>query len=508
MINHFSVVWLIAKRDWREAASRKIFWFGILLSPFLMVGFMALAAVMISNAAFDLDFPESESYRDYEFYSVIDHSGFLGKEISDAILAADVDAVLSFVKPRSLDSLDEPMLKELQRELQTTSLQELSHTILEHLLLRIDEKVHNHESFAGRFANWWLNDESKLRKVIPGLSPFVEGIFRGEPDHDELLRSEEILGYFVIPENLIESDESVQFFYTDVSTSNLVHWYGRFASEVVRQYRAERANIDVETFDQLSNVSFSYHNPIFPRPELTETTQERSMPAPTPTQFVPMAYQYILFFMVLVGSAMLLTSTVEEKASRLVEVILSNTDSNRLMDGKLLGIALILLTIIGAWLALTLVFSSWSMLILSQAPSSAFNLNYMSNFVVFFVLGYGFYGYTLSAIGSVCSNIREAQPMALPINLLMVVSLFLMFPIALNPDAIWVKVLYFFPPFTPFVMMSSAASLPELPLYVLVLAWMILATLGVRWVAGRIYARGILMEDKPRGLKNFVKLAT
>ena len=145
-------------------------------------------------------------------------------------------------------------------------------------------------------------------------------------------------------------------------------------------------------------------------------------------EFAPAVYQYILWFLVFIGATILMTNTVEEKSTKLVEVLLSDLDSVQLMDGKLIGSALTLLTVVGLWIFLIslpiLVAASIGVPFLPQvaefiqsgALNSMFNPLFVVNFVIFFVLGFAFYGYSLSALGSVCSNIREAQMMATPIN--------------------------------------------------------------------------------------------
>ncbi|MYK43575.1 MAG: hypothetical protein F4039_05770 [Gammaproteobacteria bacterium] len=106
-----------------------------------------------------------------------------------------------------------------------------------------------------------------------------------------------------------------------------------------------------------------------------------------------------------------------------------------------------------------------------------------------------------------CGNIREAQTLAAPIQMMLVLPIMFMIAIVLNPDSVIVSIFSFFPPFTPFLMISLSASLPALPVYLLNLAVMIGSTLGVRILAARIYRQGILLENKPQKFMDFVKLA-
>ena len=86
----------------------------------------------------------------------------------------------------------------------------------------------------------------------------------------------------------------------------------------------------------------------------------------------------------------------------------------------------------------------------------------MQSFIVYFVLGYLFYAALLCGIGSLANNLKEAQTLMMPIQLLLIVPLVVMMPIGRDPNGLLAQVLSWLPPFTPFVMMNRAAFPPGL----------------------------------------------
>ena len=88
------------------------------------------------------------------------------------------------------------------------------------------------------------------------------------------------------------------------------------------------------------------------------------------------------------------------------------------------------------------------------------------SFIVYFILGYLFYAALLCGIGSLANNLKEAQTLMMPIQLLLIVPLVVMVPIGRDPNGLLAQVLSWFPPFTPFVMMNRAAFPPGWITYV------------------------------------------
>ena len=525
MLDRLYTVWLIAQRDWLEATSTKMFWLGALLMPVvtLILAIFGMFAVTVASTSVTVG-----------SYYVIDRSSEgIGLDIRNEILRSDVSSLVRAISVRKPASEDEPIVTEVYEATQTNTIPDLVNSFVELLEYpRQDLMAPTEDPLAKRFRVFWQNNKSRIVELAPNVSfaRYQEILTPNMPEEQliSLLKAESILGYFIIPEGFVDSNENAKFVTENILKQDLANWYESFATRVIQNKKFAESDISRETaLWLLQRASFQTSKAVEPARDTGSRTSSTPMGSGDATkevtvwetvgEFAPAVYQYILWFLVFIGATILMTNTVEEKSTKLVEVLLSDLDSVQLMDGKLLGSALTLLTVVGLWIfliSLPIVLGSSvvvtflpqvSEFLQSGALSSIFNPLFVINFLIFFVLGFAFYGYSLSALGSVCSNIREAQIMATPINLVAIVPLVLMVPIALDKSGSLATIMSYIPPFTPFVMMNIVAEVALIN-YLLILLWMTACTLGVRWLAKTIYTKGILLENKPAGVKGLVRL--
>ncbi|MCY3884689.1 MAG: ABC transporter permease [Gammaproteobacteria bacterium] len=520
MNNYLRGVALIARRDLLESISTKVFWIGALLGPILIVVVMVVVGILTAQTAVSKG-----------QYAVIDHSEGLGDEIRNEILRSDLQQFVSAIAFRS--GIDEELLAEIKRDALANAKEEseLIDSFVESTLPYLSFPESNRRNLSGgvlpaRFASWWSDNQELVMELVPGLSfeRYVErkpGDTFTEEQLNTLVESEELLGYVVIPEDLVQTSENARFVTKNFLKADVAGWYENFATNVVRRYRVAEANIPeadaqwvVQPVSFAMNKTVTQDQPTADGSESGSEIETESVSADAViSRFAPAVYQYVLWFMVFFGSVMLMTGTVEEKSTKLVEVLLSNADAGQLMDGKLLGIAATMLTVIGVWLVLI---GTPVLLGAVALPAvlpfeidivgAVFKPVYVLNFIVFLVMGFMFFGYLFSAVGSVCTSIRDAQTLSAPISVVLIVPVMLIVPLAMDPSGPLALALKFFPPYTPFVMMNTAAELPALPVYLLIIVWMVAWTWASRWAAARIYKKGMLIESKPQGFKGLVRL--
>lgn len=248
--------------------------------------------------------------------------------------------------------------------------------------------------------------------------------------------------------------------------------------------------------------------------------------------FGMMIYMFIAMFG---GSVM--SSVIEEKSSRVVEVLVSSVKSLELMFGKIIGIALVALTQFALWIVLTIVlvigagviFGLNDMLVspemtdmaqagmdLSSIQNSELSvlLTTLSNipwvqlilcFFIYFILGYLLYASMFAAIGSAVENEADTQQLQLPVTIPLMLGFFIVFFAMKNPESglvLWGSMI----PFTsPIVML---ARIPYgVPLWELILSILLLfLTFAVMaWASAKIYKAGILMFGKKSGWKDLWK---
>jgi ABC-2 type transport system permease protein len=131
---------------------------------------------------------------------------------------------------------------------------------------------------------------------------------------------------------------------------------------------------------------------------------------------------------------------------------------------------------------------------------------YLASFIVYFGLGYLLYAALLCGIGSLANNLKEAQTLMMPIQLLLTVPLLVMVPIGRDPNGMLAQVMSWLPPFTPFVMMNRAAFPPPLATYVGTTALLLLSIYVALRLAARIFETGILMTGKPPRFRQLLAL--
>ncbi len=226
-------------------------------------------------------------------------------------------------------------------------------------------------------------------------------------------------------------------------------------------------------------------------------------------QYAPIAFVYLLWIAVFSVSQMLLNNTIEEKSNRIIEVLLSSVTSRELMQGKLLGIAAVGLTMTGAWI-LSLItvlnlYRSPELEFVDQILEVLWSSNLLPAFGLYFLFGYLFYSGIFLAIGSICNTIKEAQNFMGPMMMIMFVPLVTMFFIPKDPNGTLATILSWIPLYTPFIMMNRAAADPPLLDQVGTLILMVLSTLAVLWLCGKIFRIGILRTGQPPKLLELVR---
>jgi ABC-2 type transport system permease protein len=221
--------------------------------------------------------------------------------------------------------------------------------------------------------------------------------------------------------------------------------------------------------------------------------ERRQNPSSTITaMMIPFFFMFMIFMGIFGMGQQMLTSIIEEKSSRVMEVLLAAVSPFQLMAGKILGLAGIGLTVIGLWSAAAYGAAQWRGVHIDVRPEL------IAYFVIYYILGFVLFSAILAGIGSTCNTIKEAQSLMMPINLLFVLPLMMWFNLAQHPDGTLARVLSFVPPVTPMVMMLRLSASPHVPLVEILASIAVLAgAVPVAiWAAARVFRTGILMYGK------------
>jgi ABC-type Na+ efflux pump permease subunit len=197
----------------------------------------------------------------------------------------------------------------------------------------------------------------------------------------------------------------------------------------------------------------------------------------------------------------LLTAVVEEKMSRISEVLISSISPMQLLAGKLLGVSaisvLLALVYLGGGIYLSVTSGQFDLI---RAPLVAWFLLYLLCAVLI-------YGSVFIAIGAMCSDLKDSQAMMQPIMILLTLPLLMSAVVLRAPSSTVAVAASLFPTATPFLMLVRLALTPPPPMWQLVLS--IVLTVGTAavlvWAAGRIFRVGLLMQGKPPNLPELLR---
>jgi ABC-2 type transport system permease protein len=216
---------------------------------------------------------------------------------------------------------------------------------------------------------------------------------------------------------------------------------------------------------------------------------------------VMLLYMAVIFYGVSVMRAVL-----EEKNSRVMEVLLSSATSTELMAGKLIGVGAVGLTQIGIWITIASVYALPALAASASAGEIQIAPLTLVAFALFFLLGYLLYSSVYAAVGAVITSEQEGQQLQFIILLPLIVAVFMMGPVMRAPDspiAVWTSMVPFFSP----ILMYVRISIQPPPVWQIALSLLLLvATIaGILILCARIYRIGILMYGKRPTLPEIVK---
>jgi ABC-2 type transport system permease protein len=323
-----------------------------------------------------------------------------------------------------------------------------------------------------RAAKAWLTD------APPGERHIAVVAIR--PDAVNLAAGSREYGTYAlyVPQNLDDRIETVIF---------------ESVREALVDARARAQQLDRESLDALVRVT-----------RATSVTVTRSNERRTVGAFnrvLPFAFVGLLLLSVLMGGQGLVTSTVEEKSSRVIEVLLSAVSPFELLAGKILGQMCVSLVVLGLYISLAF------MMLVSFALFGLLDLSLVFYLLVFFVITYLTIGSAMVAVGSAVNDMREAQGLMMPIILVMMVPWMLAAPIARQPNSTFSTAMSFIPPVNTFAMLlrlTSSAPPPAWHVWLTIVVGIASVVASV-WCASKVFTIGLLMYGKPPDFKTLIR---
>jgi len=314
----------------------------------------------------------------------------------------------------------------------------------------------------------------------------------------------ELDAYLYLPADLFDSYQ-VEYYARNVSDFKRLARAKRLVSEAVRRIRLAQSGLDADLVRGLMRGVDMRTFRV--GPEGKEQADSGGMFVLT---FI---LGFLLYMTLVIYGSFVMRSVIEEKSSRVVEVVVSSLRPFDLMAGKILGVGAVGLTQFAVWiLALVLVTVYGSSLATSmfgqagQIPIPSVPLSTYVYFIIFFLLGYFLFASLYAGVGAMVNSDQEAQSVQFPIVMLLVLPFLLMFFVINNPDSSAARILSLIPFFAPILMFTRiVVQMPSLFEVWGSIVLLVLAVVASIWVIGKIYRVGILMYGKRPTLPEVVK---
>jgi ABC-2 type transport system permease protein len=235
---------------------------------------------------------------------------------------------------------------------------------------------------------------------------------------------------------------------------------------------------------------------------------------------------FLLYMMIALYGQTILRNVLEEKTTRVAEVVVSSVSTDTLLAGKVLGAGLVAITQVLSWVVLTIgmlvylgpiLFGKMAPQATAQAaaarglPADAITNALPSpgtalTIFAFFVLGFVFYSALFAAAGAMVSSQEDVQQAAMPVMIMLVSSILFMQPVLLAPNNTLARVVTLIP-FSAPILMPLRMSLVPVPWYELAasLGGVALACVAAIWISARIYRVGLLMYGKRPSLAELAR---
>lgn len=332
----------------------------------------------------------------------------------------------------------------------------------------------------------------------------------------EDLSNDELDGLLYIPELNVDDPDGITLFSSKSPSLEVVKSIKNTLNGEIRELKVKQMGLDRQVLDNLkTNVDIE---------TISMTSDGEKKASAEINTIVGFVGGFILYFFIFIYGAQVMRGVIEEKTSRIVEIIISSVRPFQLMMGKIIGVASVGLAQFLLWIILTTIIYGFisntfginrfdqiqnqeimaeteqqieTMDGLSGALQSIESINIpliLISFVIYFMGGYFLYGALFAAVGSAADNETDTQQFMLPITIPLIFSIMMLNAVLKDPDgslAFWLSMVPFTSPVIMMMRLPFGVPFWELSLSIFLL---VLGFVGTTWMAGKIYRIGILIH--------------
>ena len=365
------------------------------------------------------------------------------------------------------------------------------------------------EAAAARNENDTVDSETgkqnRPRYELTEVTPSAEDTDQQLLDLSKRVQEKELFAFIDVSANVLDGDapetETVVRYHSNQPTyRDVQRWLTRNINGRVQSVRLAEAGIDAElvaramapvTVQNLGLLTLSETGEIVQAEEVDELA----------SFMVPLTIMMLMWMAIMVTTQPLLNGILEEKMQRIAEVLLGSIDPFKLMLGKLVGYVMVAITLLTVYIAGAYAVANY----LDKGDLIPTHL--LGWFALFQVLAIFMYGSLFLAAGACCNDVREAQNLAMPLWIPLIVPMLCWFVIVEHPNSTLSTTMSLIPLFSPMIMMMRMAVPPGVPLWQPVVATVgtLATTLLFVWAGSRIFRVGLLLQGKPPKLGQMIR---
>ncbi len=313
------------------------------------------------------------------------------------------------------------------------------------------------------------------------------------------LRQGQIDFFVVLDRDILEGSGKIHL-YTYKHKASLIDIFRtieyRF-SRVVENQRYRMQNISQELLDKIRYVSTK-------RVEIGSTEGQDRVQSRNDNiikMMTPFFFMYLMFLGIFISGQQIISSVIEEKSSRIIEVLLSAVSPFQLMAGKILGLAGTGLTLVSLWAVAAFMTAN------SQGLNVEITIQFAVYFATYYIFGFLLVSSILAGAGSVCNTIKETQSLMMPLTMIFIIPLLSWFKVVQDPNGLMSRVFSFIPPLTPMVMILRLSSGSDIWIIEIIatIILLIATVLAAIWAAAKIFRTGILMYGKRLSIREICR---
>lgn len=349
----------------------------------------------------------------------------------------------------------------------------------------------------------------------------------------------ELNGILYIPLNAISSPSTIRIFAKNQLSPNINSTIENLLRQEIESHKLAVSGIDKSVLNQIQ-TPLSINTIIF------DDKGDEKISFTEVSAIIGLLAGFLIYIFIFSYGSQVMRGVIEEKTSRIVEIIVSSVKPFQLMIGKIIGIACVGLTQFMLWIIFSFVIitafqisrpeifkvQETPQFLIQEKGLTAEEIQKIDEkdriafdetnvilkgirsinfpiiiifFIFYFVFGYLMYASLFAAIGSAVDNESDTQQFMLPVTVPLIISIILSQFIIHNPDgalAFWLSII----PFTsPIIMMVRLPFNPPIFDVILSISLLILGFLAMTWFAAKIYRTGILMYGKKNSYRELFK---